>query len=327
MNTFYCSHPDVENEVSAQDCEECAFYKHRGCKYYYPLKTDEEPIDQLIKRFYRLYVQYLSESKKYRNFCYELEKAGITLPIYERRNRQLEVPADLEASTDPLLLMSFSSIVCVFGNIFSALYSFEKWWSANKDLFLKSNQDQIPAVMPYGKVAKLDMELVLKDWIREHRREPSVYEFIDYYCEVLNEQKADILYINRVHERPLKKLLTDFVELIDKRFTNVDDAKDILATRWMRSKRAIEKNFPVTSLSCLYPPRKLNSKTADYLETYLRAYQLRKSGHTYGEICNKLQIDNSNNKDSARHRIMTYLKYANRLIANAEAGIFPGYYD
>jgi len=272
----------------------------------------------LIKEFYRLYVEYLKQSKRYKAFCRELEAQGVDLwtwwphdrvpwgemdQVKKKQNQIVKRHAYKDFYPWPLFYC--------FGNIFSGDYSFEDWWDRFGDK-IKADQKPMPAVMKYSDIVKAFLRTTKKRFIRAHGREPTVDEFIQFHTEEIKRTEEPLLCIHGLHYAPMKQIIGDVKELIGKNERKHKNIKVVGAT----------PNY-------LWPQKKITGRTLDYLERYLSAYCLRQKGYSYAKITRLLLTSEMNLTDSPegyKQLIKSYLVSAQKIIRNAEACLFPGSY-
>lgn len=271
----------------------------------------------LIKEFYRFYVEYLKQSKRYKAFCRELEAQGVDLwtwwpydrvpwgeidQVRKKQNQIVKRHACKDFYPYPLFYR--------FGNIFSDEYSFEDWWDRFGDE-IRANQKPLPAVMKYSDIVKGVLRTTKKRFIRAHGREPTIDEFIQFHTEEIKRTEEALLYVHGLHYAPMKDIINDVKKLVGKSKRKRTDIKVGAAP------------------SYLWPQNKITNRTLDYLKRYLAAYCLRQKGHSYSEITRLLltpQMNLTISPEGYKQLIKSYLVSAQKIIHNAETCLFPGSY-
>ncbi|HDM78518.1 MAG TPA: hypothetical protein ENG51_18955 [Deltaproteobacteria bacterium] len=316
---FLCSH--INEEVDHINCSLCEHYKNGNCpilKSYLAEvraksahKSNTNESTDIIRRFYELWIEYLKESEEYKAVCSQLAAFGITETGENGLRKAID--AELWPEKPPRVSLCFY----YFGNIFDS-FDFETWWKENGWALTMFNKDfsEDTQIWPYHKMAGYHLRLARDRFKERNGREPTLDELESAYTEHM--KKLEIYWVapfgfDGVTRTRLKN---DFASITNRIAPALH--------------RAHEE--PMKPSILLQPQRKLNAKTAKYVERYLRVYRLRKQGLTFDDIASELGLEQRNERyrigigDPPR-QVKAYHDYAKRLINNALVMTFPGFYD
>ena len=247
------------------------------------------------KEAYRLWWKYLKRSEMYKDYC-ELKRTRETSsPLYQLYKDDDQKIAALELN------------YTVLGDVHRV--SFEEWWGRLSD-HMQYFQGSPEPIWDYKEFVEGDMDDCIQSFQKENGREPSLLEFKQYFpLWMATLSPATLRLFVDVTAAPTKSIKGTFAKVL----------KEARGDSKLKAFEKIRKRF-------LKPSERLH---LDELGLYLRAYDLRKEGLKIEEIIkkigNKSQRDNYRD-EGVKRSFYRYLKKAEKIIANAELGYFPGRY-
>jgi hypothetical protein len=275
---------------------------------------DKHNDKQNLKEVYRVWVEYLKESKGYKQYC-ETTEMRKTYPLevitcYSwAEGLSFSIGLD-GAETD------FLKLYLVFGDIHSSKFNYERWWNNRMLKLIKYASQHAPSpILLADRFIRLYAATLSKetsDLIKRGRKRIPPAFFKELLTRKLGTNKGSIsLRVNSYYRTDvLIKEFTKLVEKHKKRHRITDETEDLFHN--------------------LLVPTPIAGRIVSELEDYLKVFRYRKDKQKWIDIIremNKAYIDNDGKLiDSGRILFLGYHRKAKRIINNVERGIFPGKY-
>ena len=270
------------------------------------------------KDVYKLWVDYLKESPNYAECC----KANEGGPVKQNESILADGMARrISVAKGRKRLIPLQRMYDVFGDIRAQTPAkFDEWWDNKMVPLLEERADET-AIELVGKdnIGQFVAEIRDKLRVFGEQGEDAIADSIkqilcNHFCE---KDGSVCLRISTYY--PQAKLKAQFVDIIES-----------YKERYRVTNRK-ERQF----LNLLAPEPYPKLPTREQIEAckeYLAIYTAKKPGITWEDVLRQLapecMTDNGilPEKDYLRTDFITFHGYAERLIRNAERGLFPGYY-
>lgn len=298
------------------------------------------------KEYFRLWVEYLKESKEYSYFCRIRQKGGETFrqfldeqigiklkgEIISMNIADAYVPPEPEfydtlCGINPEYKMmepfeasrSFFKIINrmkwrFFGNIHASDYDFERWWDEYAFPRIQPKR-RSPLAVVDDEMATLFLETLagyVEDILEREHRIPTgeeIKEEVDYLHGVRKEQIS--LVINVMY--PINLILDEVRKVLQ-------DHKKKFGITAVEEKEHMNRFLPTI----------ISGRPAAEISLYLEVYRLKSGGCKWKEIIRKLGknyiLDHGSIDENGRRIFLGYHQKAKKIIRNVERGIFPGKY-
>ena len=211
----------------------------------------------------------------------------------KEQNPSLELPPRLRKI---VFIGPFNIGYSNFGDIFEI--GFDDWWKIKRKFLLATKKGRSVSLF------KIEMESAIEEFKLEERRDPSLNELKWIIARLVDAPKTVIISVTLTGPETVEDLSLQCARLI---------------------RRSRSKFKPYHRWPWKYPT---STRRIEELQRYLEVYRLFLQGHRPFEIAN--QIKYYSDHESApreRHRmIQSDTRKAERIIRNAEQGIFPGKY-
>lgn len=270
------------------------------------------------KEYCHLFYEYLKRSENYRDFCNWIrDQIGIKLPVPRKSKNDAErkvfdqiwgaclrwqktaaIPEDERNGNHP-----FTALYLTFFDVHAR--TFEKWWEKYQEENIKNTADLIKkmSVQVYDRNSlKHNINWCISSFIMSKKREPTIYEFRDYFLAYMTE------FPGPMTSGPGGEFLIR---------VNADYNMTILKERFQVLLKEHNK-------------RDREDKIQEKLWAYLDVYDLKqqqKPKLKWVEIRDKVDQKRKlsiKTDDREAGNVKKYFPKAKQIIKNAEKGIFPG---
>jgi hypothetical protein len=262
------------------------------------------------KEINKLWWEYLKRSKDYQEYCNWVKEHREKFPLrlaQDPRIQQID-PTSFVENFHPLPTKfendkhgrshPIRDGHSLFGDIYTC--SFEKWWDSNKrQLELKSIED-------YSEVVASEIQHVINEFDEEMLREPTLQEFKEWFVQYMKRPMSRHIYITiRIRDGQSNN------ELVKQFSSYIRNDKKMLMVK--KKARKWSPTHPVRF---------------DELKRYLEVYDLSAKTNpelSWREIAAVIH-PRKNFHDEIRRILIKEKHKAERIIKNAEQGIFPSKY-